>query len=169
MIILQEENGRLSAMHSEGRSHPLQLFGRWVLLWQLQDEEAMRLPADINEVIHEKLLHRRHLVFQYKEQTSSLSLYAGNGYGSYVKYALDNSIVTIGSALENDVYLQDEHLLPSQFQIHLLTRRIYAADGTQKAFLNGRQMEREESFTDGMVMQILNLLCKSQCQVLVSD
>ena len=51
MIILQEENGRLSAMHSEGRSHPLQLFGRWVLLWQLQDEEAMRLPADINEVI----------------------------------------------------------------------------------------------------------------------
>ena len=157
MIILQEENGRLSAMHSEGRSHPLQLFGRWVLLWQLQDEEAMRLPADINEVIHEKLLHRRHLVFQYKEQTSSLSLYEGNGYGSYVKYALDNSIVTIGSAVENDVYLQDEHLLPSQFQIHLLTRRIYAEDGIQKAFLNGRQMEREESFTDGMVMQILNL------------
>ena len=85
-----------------------------------------------------------------------------SGYGTFRHYSWGSGTVTLGSAIDDDIYVQDRNLKPRQFLIDLRKQTVTDLNRSGMADLSGRTVT-ETPFCFGERFRVLNV------QMILSD
>lgn len=145
--ILKDDRTYLNVLHTS------------ILFIQTREEIYLRLPHELYYLHKEKIGHSCHTVIASHRTNEIAHLYFSDyseNYSIFKKYAYTKDMVTIGSSIEYDIYIQDKLLQQNEIMIDLKTMSIRDTMRSSFCFLDGH-ITNESHIQKGSVLRLLNL------------
>ena len=159
MIGWVSEPARHDVLLISGRRIDFQILGQEVSLFRQKDSYYLRLPRMLEFTEEAEIEHQKRQTVRNRETGESAricySMY-DQGYDRFRKYEWNNRILTIGSDIEDDFYLQDTQLQPHQIVLEKDCMRVSELGNTGLGELDGQNISFSQ-FHNGSRLRILNL------------
>ena len=160
MIGWISESGTHRVLLIRGRRIDFRILGQDVTLFREKDAYYIRVPQHIRFLEGGEIVHQKRQVL--KDETTGAaaeicySIY-DNGYGRFQKYEWKEDILTIGSGIDDDFYLQDESIAPHQFVLERSSGQIFEIGEHPIGELDGLDTGEHRKFHNGSRFRVLNL------------
>ena len=157
MILWVVEQDRHEAILLHQKKTVIRILDRDAVVLFHNGHYFLHLPRGLSSehtgpIVHETIIHirdeNRHAVIQasmYEEQ-----------YGSFHKIEWKEDLLTLGSAIEDDLYLQDQNLKPHQFVFDRTHHLVLDRYETGTAVLDNQTVQQNE-FHNGSCFRVKNV------------
>lgn len=160
------EQDRRQAVLLHERRVMMELFHQECSIYQADGIYHMKLPYGCSYISHPQIEHQAVTGITDEQTGASASIYWSmydRGYGTFQHYAWKKEVLSIGSAIDDDIYVQDINLKPRQFLIDTRRMRIIDQKDSGIGDLSGRVVT-DTSYSFGERFRVLNvqiIICKS--------
>ncbi len=160
------EQDRRQAVLLHERRVMIELLHQECSIYQAGGVYHMKLPYGCTYIRHPQIEHQSvtEIADQKTGETATVywSMY-DRGYGEFHHYAWKTGFLSIGSAIDDDIYVQDINLKPRQFLIDTRNMRVIDQTDSGMGDLSGRVVSNS-SYSFGERFRVLNvqiILCES--------
>ena len=160
MIGWISESGSHRVILIKGRRIDFRILDQDVTLFREKDAYYIRVPQHIRFLEGGEILHQKRQVLKNEVTGATANICYSiydNGYGQFQKYEWKSEILTIGSGIDDDFYLQDESIMPHQFVLERKTGQIFEIGDAGIGELDGRDTKTYREFHNGSRFRVLNL------------
>ena len=139
------EQDRRQAVLLHERRVMIELLHQECSIYQAGGVYHMKLPYGCTYIRHPQIEHQSvtEIADQKTGETATVywSMY-DRGYGEFHHYAWKTGFLSIGSAIDDDIYVQDINLKPRQFLIDARNMRVIDQTDSGMGDLSGRVVSR---------------------------
>ena len=159
MICWITEPDRREAVLIHDKKCCFELFNQEFVIYRDGNRYLLRIPYGIILAENPEIEHQAVTVIKDSEtgKTANIcwSIYE-SGYETFRRVSWGNGRITVGSSIDDDIYIQDRNIRPSQFVISAAEHRIIDRYGTGIADVSGKAVT-DNSFQNGDRFRVLNL------------
>ena len=153
------EPDRRKAVLIHDRKTGFELFRKEFTVYRDGSRYLLRIPYGASVSENPMIEHQTVTVIKDSDSGKTASIFWSmyeNGFGIFRRLSWGDGRITVGSSIDDDIYLQDENLMPRQFIICRNEHRIIDQYGTGTGDLSGTAVT-DNQFRNGDRFRVLNV------------